>query len=44
MEDFANLAITVEPAGGSPSGAPTGPIVFTGMVRLMDKLTTKPPQ
>jgi anti-sigma-K factor RskA len=43
MEDFANLAITVEPAGGSSSGAPTGPIVFVGMVRLMDKLTVKPP-
>ena len=43
MTDFANLAITVEPTGGSPSGAPTGPIVFTGMVRLMDNLTVKPP-
>jgi anti-sigma-K factor RskA len=44
MEDFANLAITVEPAGGSPSSAPTGPIVFTGMVRLMDKLAINPPK
>jgi anti-sigma-K factor RskA len=43
MTDFANLAITVEPTGGSPSGAPTGPIVFVGTVRLMDKLTVKPP-
>ena len=24
------LAISVEPAGGSPTGAPTGPVVFTG--------------
>jgi anti-sigma-K factor RskA len=44
MTDFANLAITVEPLGGSPSGAPTGPIVFVGMVRLMDNLTTTPPK
>ena len=43
MIDFANLAVTIEPTGGSPSGAPTGPIVFVGMVRLMDKLTVKPP-
>jgi anti-sigma-K factor RskA len=37
--DFSNLAVSVEPAGGSPSGAPTGPVVFQGWVRLMDKLT-----
>jgi len=24
------LAVSVEPEGGSPSGAPTGPIVYTG--------------
>lgn len=24
------IAVTVEPAGGSPSGAPTGPIVYSG--------------
>ena len=24
------LAISIEPAGGSPTGAPTGPVVFTG--------------
>ncbi|NUZ06801.1 anti-sigma factor [Piscinibacter koreensis] len=28
------LAITVEPAGGSPSGAPTGPIVYAGEFTL----------
>lgn len=44
MVDFANLAVSIEPAGGSPSGAPTGPVVFVGMVRLMDKLTTNPPK
>lgn len=37
--DFANLAVSVEPTGGSPSGAPTGPVVFQGWLRLMDKLT-----
>jgi anti-sigma-K factor RskA len=26
----ATLAISVEPKGGSPTGAPTGPVVFTG--------------
>lgn len=26
----AALAVTVEPAGGSPSGRPTGPVVFVG--------------
>lgn len=26
------FAVTVEPAGGSPSGAPTGPIVYKGML------------
>ena len=39
LVDFSNLAVSVEPAGGSPSGAPTGPVVFQGWVRLMDKLT-----
>jgi anti-sigma-K factor RskA len=43
MEDFASVGISLEPTGGSPSGAPTGPVVFVGMVRLMDKLTVKPP-
>jgi anti-sigma-K factor RskA len=27
------LSLSVEPAGGSPTGAPTGPIAFTGTVR-----------
>lgn len=26
----ATLAITLEPAGGSPTGAPTGPVLFSG--------------
>jgi anti-sigma-K factor RskA len=28
------LAVTVEPAGGSPTGAPTGPIVYAGKFTL----------
>lgn len=29
-KDADKLAVTVEPLGGSPTGAPTGPIVFVG--------------
>lgn len=29
----ARLAVSVEPAGGSPSGAPTGPVILVGAVR-----------
>jgi anti-sigma-K factor RskA len=32
----ASYAVSLEPAGGSPSGAPTGPILFTG--RMIDAL------
>jgi anti-sigma-K factor RskA len=28
----AKLAISVEPAGGSPTGAPTGPVILIGDV------------
>jgi anti-sigma-K factor RskA len=31
----ARLAISVEPAGGSPSGAPTGPVILIGEVRTI---------
>ena len=34
LADTAAFAISVEPAGGSPTGAPTGPIVSVGPVRL----------
>jgi|TARA_R100000501_G_scaffold17911_1_gene34744 anti-sigma-K factor RskA len=30
FDDAATLAISIEPEGGSPTGAPTGPIVGTG--------------
>lgn len=30
----AALAVSLEPPGGSPTGAPTGPVVFVGTLRL----------
>jgi anti-sigma-K factor RskA len=33
----ATFAVSLEPAGGSPTGAPTGPVLFTG--RLIDQGT-----
>jgi anti-sigma-K factor RskA len=30
MEDAWGLAMSVEPAGGSPTGTPTGPVIFKG--------------
>lgn len=32
--DTAALAVTVEPPGGSPTGRPTGPIVYVGKLQL----------
>jgi anti-sigma-K factor RskA len=29
----ATLAISIEPPGGSPTGLPTGPVVFMGTLR-----------
>jgi anti-sigma-K factor RskA len=34
LSDTAAFAISVEPPGGSPSGAPTGPIVSVGKLQL----------
>ncbi len=31
----ATLAISLEPAGGSPTGAPTGPVIATGKLALL---------
>ena len=28
------LAVSLEPAGGSPTGAPTGPVLFVGKLAL----------
>jgi len=32
LQDIPALAVSIEPAGGSPTGAPTGPVVYTGRV------------
>jgi anti-sigma-K factor RskA len=37
----ATFAVSLEPAGGSPSGAPTGPVLFTG--KAVDSLPAPPP-
>jgi anti-sigma-K factor RskA len=37
----ASYAISLEPAGGSPSGVPTGPILFTG--KLVESVPASPP-
>jgi len=29
------LAVSLEPAGGSPTGAPTGPVLYTGKIERM---------
>ena len=34
MKDTAALAVSLEPAGGSPTGAPTGPILYVGKLTL----------
>ena len=35
VRDGATFAISVEPPGGSPTGLPTGPVVFVGGVRQL---------
>ncbi|HEX7440087.1 MAG TPA: anti-sigma factor, partial [Caldimonas sp.] len=30
LKDTVALAVSLEPAGGSPTGAPTGPVLFVG--------------
>ena len=37
----ATYAVSLEPSGGSPSGAPTGPILFTG--KAVELLPASPP-
>jgi len=37
----ASYAVSLEPAGGSPSGAPTGPVLFTG--KAFESLPDAPP-
>jgi anti-sigma-K factor RskA len=37
----ASYAVSLEPAGGSPSGVPTGPVLFTG--KMVDSIPTATP-
>jgi anti-sigma-K factor RskA len=37
----ATYAVSLEPSGGSPSGAPTGPVLFTG--KAVEALPASPP-
>jgi anti-sigma-K factor RskA len=32
LQNIPNLAVSLEPAGGSTTGAPTGPVLYTGRV------------
>lgn len=34
LEGAESLAVSVEPAGGSPTGAPTGPVLYAGKLTL----------
>lgn len=34
LQNSEGLAISIEPLGGSPTGAPTGPVVLSGKLRL----------
>jgi anti-sigma-K factor RskA len=38
----ANYAVSLEPTGGSPTGKPTGPVLFTG--RAVESLPASPPK
>ncbi len=35
LQNYPTLAVSLEPTGGSPTGQPTGPVVFTGSVERM---------
>jgi anti-sigma-K factor RskA len=38
----ASYAVSLEPSGGSPSGVPTGPVLFTG--KIVEAVPTAPPR
>ena len=38
----ARYAVSLEPAGGSPSGVPTGPVLFTG--KMVEAVPASPPK
>jgi anti-sigma-K factor RskA len=33
LQNIPALAVSLEPAGGSPTGLPTGPVLYTGAVQ-----------
>ncbi len=35
LEDGATLAISIEPKAGSPTGLPTGPVIFVGRLNAV---------
>ena len=35
LQNIPALAISLEPAGGSPTGLPTGPVLYTGLVQRL---------
>jgi len=35
LADIPALAVSLEPAGGSPTGAPTGPVLYSGRIERM---------
>ncbi len=35
LDDGATLAVSLEPAGGSPTGAPTGPVIASGKLQSL---------
>ncbi len=37
MQDGGILAISIEPKGGSPTGLPTGPVVFVGRLNAVKR-------
>jgi anti-sigma-K factor RskA len=36
LQAIPALAVSLEPAGGSPTGKPTGPVLYSGAIRRMD--------
>jgi anti-sigma-K factor RskA len=35
LRNIPTLAVSLEPSGGSPTGAPTGPVLYTGRVERL---------
>jgi anti-sigma-K factor RskA len=35
LQSIPALAVSLEPAGGSPTGQPTGPVLYTGPVQRL---------